>query len=201
MQIIIKATDEIFSTWTSKFKVGEHDFIQYHSTTASLPEGDLFIDTCFEEEGPAFLSVTSAMVLVNAVITPTITMPENFARYNGWRGFFDQPKLEIAGNAYAINKIIEHLTKAGIETVVSPDEIGMISPRVVSMIINEAYFALAENISSKEEINTAMKLGTNYPYGPFEWCELIGFQKVSTLLQSLAKTNERYSLAPAFQII
>ena len=49
-----------------------------------------------------------------------------------------------------------------------PDIPGFISARVVSMIINEAYFALEEEVSSKEEIDTAMKLGTNYPYGPFD---------------------------------
>ena len=42
------------------------------------------------------------------------------------------------------------------------------------MIINEAFLALQEGVSTKEEINTAMKLGTNYPLGPFEWVEKIG---------------------------
>lgn len=200
MQIIIKATDEIFSIWSSKFNNGEHVLIQYHAASASIPEGDLFIDTSFEEEGPAFLSITSALVFVNAVITPTISMPENFVRYNGWGGFFTKSKLEIAGNKETVKKAIELLTSVGIETVVSPDEIGMISPRVVSMIINEAYFALAENISSKEEINTAMKLGTNYPFGPFEWCDKIGLNNIKILLAELAKTDMRYSIAPALKI-
>ncbi len=44
----------------------------------------------------------------------------------------------------------------------------------MAMIINEAWHALAEEVSTKNEIDTAMKLGTNYPYGPFEWAEKIG---------------------------
>ena len=49
------------------------------------------------------------------------------------------------------------LVDAGIETVISADTCGMIGPRVVAMVINEAYFALAENISTSAEIDIAMK--------------------------------------------
>ena len=60
------------------------------------------------------------------------------------------------------------------------------------MIINEAYFALEDNVSSKAEIDTAMKLGTNYPYGPFEWASVIGTENILTLLQKLYLTDSRY---------
>ena len=52
--------------------------------------------------------------------------------------------------------------------------------------------ALEENISTKQEINTAMKLGTNYPFGPFEWAERIGIEKIYSLLQVLSKESLRY---------
>ncbi len=58
--------------------------------------------------------------------------------------------------------------------------------------INEAWFALEENVSSKEEIDVAMKLGTNYPYGPFEWASLIGIEKIFELLQKLSTYDKRY---------
>ena len=73
----------------------------------------------------------------------------------------------------------------------------MIGPRVVAMIINEAHFALSENISTKAEIDIAMKSGTNYPYGPFEWCEMIGIEKIKNLLHHLKMENSRYEIAPA----
>lgn len=199
MQIIIRATDHQFSLLANKLMNGNNEIHRYESTSEAIPYGDIYIDASFEEEGPCFSSIQNRIVLVNAVCTPSEILPQNFVRFNGWDGFLSQPTLEIAGNDEAVIKAKELLMAVGITTIVSADELGMIGPRVVSMIINEAYFALAENISTPEEINTAMKLGTNYPYGPFEWCELIGFQKVSTLLQKLASTNERYSLAPAFQ--
>jgi 3-hydroxybutyryl-CoA dehydrogenase len=63
------------------------------------------------------------------------------------------------------------------------------------MIINEAYFTLDEKVSSKNEIDTAMKLGTNYPYGPFEWSEKIGLKKVYELLTTLSHSHSRYEPA------
>ena len=63
------------------------------------------------------------------------------------------------------------------------------------MIINEAYHALDEEVSTKEQIDIAMKLGTNYPYGPFEWSEKIGLKNVVQLLQNLATQDERYVIS------
>jgi 3-hydroxybutyryl-CoA dehydrogenase len=72
---------------------------------------------------------------------------------------------------------------------------GFITARVIAMIINEAWFALEEGVSTKEEIDTAMKLGTNYPYGPFEWGKEIGLKNIHALLDKLSKLNPRYSPA------
>jgi len=75
----------------------------------------------------------------------------------------------------------------------------MISARVIAMIINEAYFGLGDEITSKTETDIAMKLGTNYPYGPFEWSEKIGLQKIYALLKKLNKSDSRYAIAPAME--
>jgi 3-hydroxybutyryl-CoA dehydrogenase len=68
----------------------------------------------------------------------------------------------------------------------------MISARILSTIINEAYFTWEEKVSTKEEIDTAMRLGTNYPLGPFEWSERIGIDRIAGLLWSLSRTNPDY---------
>jgi 3-hydroxybutyryl-CoA dehydrogenase len=77
-----------------------------------------------------------------------------------------------------------------------PDEPGFVTARVVSMIINEAYLSLQEGVSTKKDIDKAMKLGTNYPYGPFEWSEKIGLQNIASLLNSLAAEQPRYTPSP-----
>ena len=69
---------------------------------------------------------------------------------------------------------------------------GMVSARVLAMIINEASMAEQEAVSDVSSIDIAMKLGTNYPYGPFEWGARIGMHKIETLLQKLSLTDVRY---------
>ena len=65
------------------------------------------------------------------------------------------------------------------------------------MICNEACYALGEGISTREEIDVAMKLGTNYPYGPFEWMEKIGSGRIKELLTELQRSESRYTIASA----
>ena len=67
------------------------------------------------------------------------------------------------------------------------------------MIINEAYYALEENVSTKQQIDIAMKLGTNYPYGPFEWGEKIGIEKIYLLLKKLSAQNKRYTISHSLE--
>jgi 3-hydroxybutyryl-CoA dehydrogenase len=67
------------------------------------------------------------------------------------------------------------------------------------MIVNEAYLALGEGVSSREAIDTAMRLGTNYPYGPFEWASRIGLSPIVELLEVLARQNPLYSVAPSLK--
>jgi len=76
--------------------------------------------------------------------------------------------------------------------------VGLVTPRVVFMIINEAYYTLQEGTASKEDIDAGMKLGTNYPYGPFEWAEKAGIQNVYETLHALYEDTreERYKICP-----
>ena len=66
------------------------------------------------------------------------------------------------------------------------------------MIINEAFYTLQEGTASPEDIDKGMKLGTNYPYGPFEWCERIGLAHVYELLEAMYEDTkeERYKICP-----
>jgi 3-hydroxybutyryl-CoA dehydrogenase len=57
--------------------------------------------------------------------------------------------------------------------------------RILVAIINEAAWALTQNVASAADINTALKLGTNYPKGPLEWAEEIGYGTCGQLLEAL----------------
>jgi 3-hydroxybutyryl-CoA dehydrogenase len=72
-----------------------------------------------------------------------------------------------------------------------------ILPRLVAQIANEAAFALEEQVGSPEDMDTAMRLGFNWPRGPLELTELIGAGRAASLLEELrAERGEAYSPAP-----
>jgi 3-hydroxybutyryl-CoA dehydrogenase len=74
----------------------------------------------------------------------------------------------------------------------------MVTPRIIAMIINEAYFTLQERTATRSDIDVSMKLGTNYPFGPFEWATKIGLKNVYNLLNALYNDtkDERYKISP-----
>src|SRR5215217_1121321 len=75
-----------------------------------------------------------------------------------------------------------------------------IALRVISCIVNEAFLALGEGVASAEDIDEAMKLGANYPKGPFEWAEEIGTPRILQTLDSLRITHgEAYVAAPSLR--
>jgi 3-hydroxybutyryl-CoA dehydrogenase len=163
---------------------------------ANYPDAAAYIDLLFEIQAERIALLKKLLpkaVIINSVVHTLGETDRNFVRINGWQGFLkagiieaaaaDNRRTGAASIFSMLNKKIEWLK----------DEPGFVSPRVISMIINEAYLALDENVSSKKEIDTAMKLGTNYPYGPFEWAEKIGLPQVHELLTRLNRQNSRYS--------
>jgi 3-hydroxybutyryl-CoA dehydrogenase len=72
-----------------------------------------------------------------------------------------------------------------------------ILPRLVAQIANEAAFALEEEVGSPADMNTAMRLGFNWPLGPLEFTELIGRERTVALLEELqARYGDAYRPAP-----
>ncbi len=132
-------------------------------------------------------------VIINSVSVSLQKMnaPENVSRINGWNGFIKRNSWEVAGVPTDESELILKAMKKNIIRV--PDDPGFISARIIAMIINEAYFAKAEKVSTEKEIDIAMKLGTNYPYGPFEWASKIGIKNIYKLLKTLSATDKRYS--------
>jgi 3-hydroxybutyryl-CoA dehydrogenase len=70
--------------------------------------------------------------------------------------------------------------------------------RIVCQLVNEACFALQEGVGSAADLDTAMRLGFNYPRGPLEWADQIGLEHVLATLEGLyeERHEERYRAAP-----
>jgi 3-hydroxybutyryl-CoA dehydrogenase len=62
--------------------------------------------------------------------------------------------------------------------VTSRDFPGFIVNRILIPMLNEAVYALMEGLGTVEDIDTAMKLGTNQPMGPLQLADFIGLDTV-----------------------
>ncbi|HYM52683.1 MAG TPA: 3-hydroxyacyl-CoA dehydrogenase NAD-binding domain-containing protein [Candidatus Dormibacteraeota bacterium] len=73
-----------------------------------------------------------------------------------------------------------------------------VAARILATIVNEAASAVAEGVASPDAIDTAMRLGTNYPSGPLEWGERIGLSHVVHTLDVLhaVEPDGRYRVVP-----
>jgi 3-hydroxybutyryl-CoA dehydrogenase len=186
MRVAVKAHPHQKEEWLSK-QTSENVEVIWVET--NIPEADVYFDLTYEEYDEAFSSISNKPVFVNAIIKTSDDLPANASRINAWNGFLKKDVIEVVLNDDKAKDVLESL---GWRFNNVPDVPGMIAPRTISMIINEAYFALGDEVSTKEEIDIAMKLGTNYPFGPFEWGEKIGLLNIYRLLKKLSETDERY---------
>jgi len=83
----------------------------------------------------------------------------------------------------------------GRTVVLVEDSPALFLGRVVGSIVNEAVYAVQEDVASPDDIDLAMQLGTNYPRGPLAWGSEIGGDRVRRILQRLAK-DEGAAFAP-----
>lgn len=154
--------------------------------------GDAYFDFLTDEFNLENIRLDTP-VFINSVIQTCNELPNNCIRVNAWTNFLKNDILEIATIQH-IEYVEQIMQQIGWKYKFVPNETGMIAPRIIAMIVNEAYFALEEQVSTKQEIDTAMKLGTNYPFGPFEWSEIIGLKNIYLLLKKLSTEDSRYTL-------
>ena len=111
--------------------------------------------------------------------------------FNGLPTMFNREYLEVSLINQNSRRKLEKICKAlNTKFLVVEDRVGMVTPRVLAMIINEAFYTVEEGTATREDIDKGMKLGTNYPFGPFEWCEKIGISNVYDILKGMSnKTN------------
>ncbi len=163
-------------------------------------EADAIFNLCFDDViVKQTRIITGKPVFVHAVnCTCKEIGRNNYIRLNAWNGFLNRSIIELATGDANYRQIASGIFKAlNWKFVWVPDDYGLVAARVIAMIINEAYYALQEGVSTKQQIDIAMKLGTNYPYGPFEWSEKIGLKNIYTLLQKLSLQNKKYTIANA----
>lgn len=188
-----------------KAKLGDvHEVFSRPDDAGQFPERqilekfDLLFDLNFDDDDsrlPLYGLLFQKPVIVSAVKKTLKRMHEestgavqcHLIGINALPTFINRPKVEVSFAKNEAVKVWDAMAnKLGWEYLSVKDETGMVTPRVIAMIINEACFTLEEQTASMDDIDLAMKLGTNYPYGPFEWCDRIGIKDVYETLSAIA---------------
>ena len=151
----------------------------------------------------AATAVLSTSILTTATEQSSwIRSKHRLAGFGALPGFADRPLVEVAPTVFTPAETIEvvrtFFRSLGKEIEIVQDRVGMVFPRILCQIINESVFALQEDVATPADIDTAMKLGVNYPLGPVEWADAIGFSTVNAVLSALEHDlrEDRYRVAP-----
>ena len=192
MKIAVIAPDASYIELSSLNKQVEWQRMENTSSLLQLQDVNALFNLR-EDAWESDYSQINSPVFINSVCHPLQKKghSENIVRINGWNGFLLRSVWEIAGTLTEEHQVI--LNTLNKKYTLLPDEPGFVTARIIAMIINEAYFAKEEHVSTEEEIDIAMKLGTNYPKGPFEWCKNIGIKNIYNLLNVLAEKDNRYT--------
>jgi 3-hydroxybutyryl-CoA dehydrogenase len=213
MHILVLAGPEMAEEFRQKFPETSNGtrftFLQSHSVIdEQLEPSDVVFDFLLHEE-PERLSLyapeqvvfcnTATIQLAALVKASGVNNPCTLIGFNGLPSLFNRPVLEVSlFDKKSESKLIEVCNELGTEFLIVADRVGMVTPRIICMIINEACYTLQEQTAGIEDIDLGMKLGTNYPKGPFEWANLIGVENVYNLLQAVYEDtkDERYKVCP-----
>lgn len=207
MKILIIGQPENFEEFKLKFGDG-HEYSIYESleqVDSEIAVHDVLFDFIIED-APEMVQAYNSVGIPVFLNTVKISLSElnyiyglsdNVFGFNGLKTFVNRTQLEVTA-LKSTSLLKDTLSKLNTEFLVIDDRVGMVTPRVIMMIINEAFYTVQEGTAKKEDIDLGMRLGTNYPYGPFEWAEKIGVKDIYETLEAIYEDtkDERYKICP-----
>ncbi len=152
--------------------------------------------------------VENPLILNNCLSeTPTgtaaeIEEPRYLVGFSGIGLYTGNPVIEIAkaeqADPLATQLAHRFLGSLGLRAIEVPEIPGLVLGRILAMLVNEATSGLMEGVASAEDIDAAMKLGTNYPHGPLAWADYVGLDVILAILHHLEDEygKDRYCPMP-----
>ncbi|MBT2642373.1 3-hydroxyacyl-CoA dehydrogenase [Bacillus sp. ISL-41] len=130
--------------------------------------------------------------------------PEKVIAMHFFNPVHKMPLVEIIRGLETSDETAEAIQKAAIqmgkETVITNEFPGFVTSRISALVGNEAFYMLQEGLGSPEDIDKAIKLGLNYPMGPFELGDLVGLDtRLNNLKYLHEKLGEKYRPAPLLE--
>lgn len=213
MHIVVLSGSEMAEEFKQKFPEGNEEvsfsFLHHHNLHGEqLRPTDIIFDFLLHKQperlsyyAPEQVVFCNAATLQLAALVKKVELDEpcTLIGFNGLPTLLNRPVLEVS----LLNPAHEEKLKqvcAALNTayLLVDDRVGMVTPRMICMIINEACFTLQEETASIADIDQGMKLGTNYPKGPFEWANEMGVENVYEVLRAVYEDtkDERYKICP-----
>jgi 3-hydroxybutyryl-CoA dehydrogenase len=171
----------------------------------AVPEKMEIKKAAFEEidrlAGPHCIFATNTSTMSPTEIGSFTSRPQKVAAMHFFNPVHKMPLVEIIKGLETNEETAEIIRstaeKMGKETVLVNEFPGFVTSRISALVGNEAFYMLQEGIGTPEEIDKAIKLGLNYPMGPFELADLVGLDTRLHNLNYLHKTlGEKYRPAP-----
>jgi 3-hydroxybutyryl-CoA dehydrogenase len=174
--------------------------IELHNESAAV-KGEIL--SAMGENLPAdALILTSALAASATLAASWVERPERVVGFGVLPPVPDEGVIELAA---ALQTSEAALAQAelfwrglGQETIVVADGPGLVRARTVCCLINEAAGMLLEGVASAGDIDKAMQLGMNFPYGPLAWADVIGLDAVLGVMTGLFDEwgDDRYRPSP-----
>jgi 3-hydroxybutyryl-CoA dehydrogenase len=116
--------------------------------------------------------------------------PERLVGYGILGSLANQRIVEIVDAEHTSDDALELaqdlFESIGRRVALVENQAGLFLGRTIGSIINEAVCVVQENIATPDDVDLAMRLGTNYPQGPIQWGREIGGDRIVRILQRLA---------------
>ena len=215
--VIEKSTTKLLQKGTlTKEQKSSADAIKFVSNMDTMRDADLIIEAATENPELKFkifkdmdAAAREDVILASNTSSISITKiaantkrPENVI---GMHFMNPVPLMKLVevirglGTSDGTAKTVVELCKVmGKEPVEANDSPGFISNRILCPMINEAIFALQENVGTPEAIDQVMKLGMNHPMGPLTLADLIGLDVVLFVMEVLQRDLGEDKYRPAY---
>ncbi len=213
MQIIAIGDDQRYEELRKKLASLQIDITRITDVEEEMDEiktADIIFDLNFDDDADNlafYASLKDKYIFVSAVKTSLAEqvyvlgekLKCKLIGMNAIPTFIDRERWELSlYYSFMAEDVQKIMSQLKINYDIVADRVGMVTPRILFMIINEACYTLQEGTASIEDIDQGMKLGTSYPFGPFEWCDRIGITDVFETLVSIYEDTkeERYKICP-----
>jgi 3-hydroxybutyryl-CoA dehydrogenase len=146
--------------------------------------------------------ISSASTLSITKIAETTNRPDKIIGMHFLNPVPKVPLVELVKCLHTSNETMEIAKKFASRIGKTPVEVyeypGFITTRAIVPLLNEAMYILMEGLATAKDIDTAMKLGYNFPNGPLEMADIMGLDEVLTWMETLWKTlgEPRYRACP-----